>query len=77
MFKKTFDINRLGDRLLELLTDIQNHIEVTLTHDGVPLATVSPLPTKSVVIPKAGLNRGSMVMADDFDEPLPDEFWGI
>lgn len=26
-------------------------------------------------IPKAGLNRGSMTMADDFDEPLPDEFW--
>jgi hypothetical protein len=22
-----------------------------------------------------GLNRGSMKMSDDFDEPLPDEFW--
>jgi Protein of unknown function (DUF2281) len=22
-----------------------------------------------------GLNRGAMKMKDDFDEPLPDEFW--
>jgi Protein of unknown function (DUF2281) len=22
-----------------------------------------------------GLNRGAMKMSDDFDEPLPDEFW--
>jgi hypothetical protein len=22
-----------------------------------------------------GLNRGAMKMNDDFDEPLPDEFW--
>jgi hypothetical protein len=22
-----------------------------------------------------GLNRGAMKMTDDFDEPLPDEFW--
>jgi hypothetical protein len=22
-----------------------------------------------------GLNRGAMKMRDDFDEPLPDEFW--
>jgi Protein of unknown function (DUF2281) len=22
-----------------------------------------------------GLNRGTMKMSDDFDEPLPDEFW--
>ncbi len=37
MLKKTFDVNQLGDRLLELLTDIQNHIEVTLTRYGVAL----------------------------------------
>ncbi|WP_373534473.1 hypothetical protein [Microcoleus sp.] len=43
MLKKTFNVNQLGDRLLELLTDIQNHIEVTLTRYGVPLATVLPL----------------------------------
>ncbi|MBE9185714.1 toxin-antitoxin (TA) system antitoxin [Microcoleus sp. LEGE 07076] len=72
MLKKTFDVNQLADRLLELLTDIQNHIEETLTRDGVPLAAVLPSSSGQAVIPKAGLNRGSMVMADDFDEPLPD-----
>lgn len=65
----------VGDRLLELLADLQNQMEVTLIRDGVPLAIVSSLPKKSEIIPKAGLNRGSMVINDDFDEPLPDEFW--
>lgn len=24
---------------------------------------------------KPGLNRGSCIISDDFDEPLPDQFW--
>ena len=31
--------------------------------------------TEEKVLPKAGLNLGAMVMGDDFDQPLPDEFW--
>jgi hypothetical protein len=30
---------------------------------------------KKKTIPKAGLHLGAMVMSDDFDQPLPDEFW--
>lgn len=26
-------------------------------------------------MPQPGLNLGAMVMSDDFDQPLPDEFW--
>ncbi len=76
MLKKTFEINLVDNNLANLLSCIQNQVEVTLTCDGVPLAKVSPL-FATKVIPKAGLNRGSMVMADGFDEPLPDDFWGL
>ncbi|MCW5315668.1 toxin-antitoxin (TA) system antitoxin [Nostoc sp. KVJ3] len=79
MSPKTFNIADLSDNLADLLSDIQNHIEVTLTRQGVPWARVLPLsePQEQPVVPKAGLNRGSMVMSDDFDEPLPDSFWGL
>ena len=74
---KTLDITQLPDHLLDLLSDIQNQIEVTLTRDGVPLAKVVPLSTKPPIIPQPGLHPGSMIMSDDFDEPLPDSFWGL
>ncbi|MDZ8259774.1 hypothetical protein [Nostoc sp. ChiQUE01b] len=79
MSLKTFDIADLSDNLADLLSDIQNHVEVTLTRQGVPWARVLPLsqPQEQPVVPKAGLNRGSMVMSDDFDHPLPDSFWGL
>lgn len=77
MLQKTFDIGSLNERLFELLADIQNQIEVTLTQDGIPLATVSPVQSEEVFIPKAGLNRDAMVIANDFNEPLPDDYWGI
>ena len=77
MLKKTFDISSLNEHLFELLTDIQNQIEITLTKNGIPLATVSPVQSEEVFIPKAGLNRGAMAMTDDFDDPLSDDFWGI
>ena len=76
MPEKTFDITQLSDCLLDLLSDIQNQIEITLTCEGVPLAKVVPLSVEPSIIPQAGLNRGSMIMSDDFDEPLPDSFWG-
>lgn len=77
MSQKTFDISLLTEHFFDLLADIQNQVEVTLTREGVPLARILPLSSANGVIPKAGLNRGSMVMSDDFDEPLSDEFWGL
>jgi antitoxin (DNA-binding transcriptional repressor) of toxin-antitoxin stability system len=79
MSPKTFDIAYLSDNLTDLLADIQNHVEITLTKQGVPWAKVSPLPQESEqpLVSKPDLNRGSMVMSDDFDDPLPDSFWGL
>ena len=79
MSPKTFDIADLSDNLADLLSDIQNHVEVTLTRQGVPWARVLPLSQteEQPVIPKAGLNRGSIVISNEFDDSLPDSFWGL
>ncbi|MDB9514206.1 hypothetical protein PN499_23685 [Kamptonema animale CS-326] len=54
------------------MSDIQNHVEVTLTHQGVPWAKVLPLSQgeKQPVVPIADLNCGSIVMSEDCDESL-------
>lgn len=77
MSQKTFDITQLSDSLIDLLSELQIGTEVLLTRQGVPLAKVMPLSTEQSVTPKVGLNDGAMVMSDDFDEPLPDDFWGL
>ncbi len=76
MSEKTFDIAYLSDNLLDLLSDIQNHVEITLTRQGVPWAKVLPLPQAEATVEKAGLNHGSMVMSsEDVLEPRVAGFW--
>jgi antitoxin (DNA-binding transcriptional repressor) of toxin-antitoxin stability system len=83
MSPKTFDIADLSENLADLLSDIQNHVEITLTHQGVPLAKVLPLAQPEPTVPKADLNdalkprvagfwQGQVKIADDFDE-TPEE----
>ena len=40
-------------------------------------AQSSSAPEQEIKAPKPGLNRGAMVMSADFDDPLPDSFWGL
>ncbi|AFZ12011.1 hypothetical protein Cri9333_1102 [Crinalium epipsammum PCC 9333] len=75
MLPKTFDIANLSDNLADLLSDIQNHIEVTLTHQGIPLAKVLPLSQSELTVTNdaleprvAGFWQGQVKIADDFDE---------
>jgi hypothetical protein len=77
MSLKTFEIAYLSENPYDLLSDIQNQTEVLLTREGVPFAKVMPLPVEPMVTPQVGLNYRAMVMSDDFDEPLPDDFWGV
>jgi antitoxin (DNA-binding transcriptional repressor) of toxin-antitoxin stability system len=88
MLPKTFDIADLSDNLADFLSDIQNHVEVTLTRQGVPWAKILPLSQvdKSTVglnaakKPRvAGFWQGQVKIADDFDETpeeVIDAFYG-
>jgi antitoxin (DNA-binding transcriptional repressor) of toxin-antitoxin stability system len=48
--------------------------EIVIVDNGKPLARLVPIAqkTKQRV---AGLNKGMIWTSDDFDAPLPDEFW--
>ena len=77
---KTIDVTK-GTSLQDLVTLANQESEVVLTQDSKPVARVLPI-TPIQMAPdgaprrrKLGLHRGAWVVAEDFDEPLPDEFW--
>ena len=56
----------------------RNGDEVVIEENGEPLAKVLPIEKpKEQKQRVAGLGKGTMRMSDDFDEELPDEFWGF
>jgi antitoxin (DNA-binding transcriptional repressor) of toxin-antitoxin stability system len=71
------EIRDLPSRLNEVLALAESGAEVILTEGSVPRARivpVGPTPTAGARIP--GLHKGAIETSDDFDDPLPDEFWG-
>ncbi len=75
MTTKTVSVKDAHARFLELLDLVSRGNRVVIQKDEEPLAEIvgisSPKKGKRV----AGLNRGKIRMSDDFDAPLPDEFW--
>jgi antitoxin (DNA-binding transcriptional repressor) of toxin-antitoxin stability system len=59
-----------GRYLEGLLSIVAQGTEVVLTEGDIPIARLAPI-WKRV----AGLHTGSIWTSEDFDEPLPDEFW--
>jgi antitoxin (DNA-binding transcriptional repressor) of toxin-antitoxin stability system len=70
----TIDIRDLPQRLDEALSHIAGGGEVILVDGATPRARLVPVivpPTTRIL----GLHAGQMIIADDFDAPLPDSFW--
>ena len=73
------------ERLASLLALAESDVDVVIAEGGVPRARLVAIPpnepppeapkpaAKRPRIP--GLGIGSMWVSDDFDQPLPDEFW--
>jgi antitoxin (DNA-binding transcriptional repressor) of toxin-antitoxin stability system len=74
MLTKTVDVRETQTNLQELLSLVREGTEVILTEGTTPLARLVPiaLPTTPRV---AGLHTGAIWTSEDFDEPLPEEFW--
>ena len=73
MASQTVSIDEAKSQLADLIAAALEGGEVIITQDGKPLAMLVPVaqPKKRI----AGLNRGGIWTSEDFDEPLPDEFW--
>lgn len=73
MSVKTVDFAEAQAHLAELLAFITAGNEVVIARKNLPVARLlPPTPLKKRV---AGLHKGSIETAADFDAPLPDDFW--
>ena len=66
------------DAVDEAMKEAVRHALLTHKRAGKPIASwqdgkVVIIPAEKIRVP--GLNRGENWTSDDFDEPLPDEFW--
>jgi prevent-host-death family protein len=74
---KTIDVSEAQSRFNEILSLVVEGAEIILTEDNKPVARLvafgaSEAPGASRV---AGLHNGAIWTSNDFDQPLPDEFW--
>ncbi len=78
----TVDISMTRPLLTDLLALTAQGEDVLIADHGKPLARLAPVvteePTSEPVLKERilGLHEGQGWMSDDFDAPLPDEFWG-
>ncbi len=71
---KTVNIGEAQTQLPKLLSLVTAGNEVIIAEGDKPVAKIVPiLPHLQTRI--AGLNRGKIWVSDDFDDPLPDQFW--
>lgn len=67
-------VEQAMERLRELIEAAINGEDVVITQDGEPVVRLAPVAARHKRrVP--GLNRGAVWMSEDFDEPLPEDFW--
>lgn len=78
---KMIEVSDTSTSLKDLVTLAQQEAEVMLTEGNQPVAKVVGMPfgkqpTEPSRVPrKLGLHPGVWQVSEDFDAPLPDEFW--
>jgi antitoxin (DNA-binding transcriptional repressor) of toxin-antitoxin stability system len=74
MQTKTVDVHEAQTHLVELLSLVSAGTEIILTAGNTPLARIVPM--AGALTPRiAGLHPGAIRTSEDFDEPLPEDFW--
>ncbi|MDQ3750536.1 MAG: type II toxin-antitoxin system prevent-host-death family antitoxin [Acidobacteriota bacterium] len=75
---KTVSINEAQSQLQGLLALTRNGDEIIIEENGEPLARLVPIEKFEPKQRVLGLGRGKgYFMSEDFDDELPDEFWGF
>ena len=76
---KILSVNEVSMQTISALT--RNGDEILLEENGKPIAKITPLAEIAAAAPKqrvSGLGKGKgYFMSEDFDDELPDEFWGF
>ena len=72
---QTVSVDEARDKLPDLLAQAMAGNEVIITEHGTPVARLVAVVTQHKKKRVAGLNRGAISVSEDFDKPLPDDFW--
>lgn len=75
MLTETIDVHKTQISLSELVSRVMAGTEVILTEGATPLVRMVPVPISLNASRVAGLYSGAITTTDDFDAPLPDDFW--
>jgi len=76
MQTKTIDVREAQGKLTELLKLVGSGGEIILTDGSKPLARIVPMTSDNASGTRTpGLHTDAITIADDFDAPLPDDFW--
>ncbi len=70
MLTKTVDIKKKPPGLKALLSLVANGTEIVITDNDTPIARMVQIGKRV-----AGLHAGAILIGENFDEPLPDDFW--
>ena len=74
MITKTVSIYDARKQLSELLKLALEGNDVIIVENNKPLARLVPI-SEDAQPRTAGLNKGKIWVSEDFDDPLPEEFW--
>ena len=74
---QTISVNDIS--IQTVINHAKNGDEIVLEENGKPIAKITPITETGPPKKKrtAGLGKDTMWMSDDFDDELPDEFWGF
>lgn len=74
---KTIEVSQLSPGVAELLAMLGNTDEIVLAVEGKAVARLLATDAPATEAPRVmGLFEGQGWISDDFNDPLPDEFWG-
>ncbi len=72
----TIAVHELPEQLADLLDRAKRGEEIVVVSDrGVPIAKLAPLGSGVDRKWVLGIGRGTFIMSDNFDDPIPEEDW--
>lgn len=67
---KTIEVQEAEKHLKELVSLVVKGAHIVLSENDTPVVQLVPISHRV-----AGLHAGTIWTSDDFDEPLPEQFW--
>lgn len=74
---ETVTIHQAETNLSQLLSRVELGEEIVISDQGVPIAKLVPFRSSSNRRSSLGMDSGKLIIAEDFNDSLPDDFWNF